>query len=377
MNKAVFLMTYEMIVCFVVVAYVLNNNKRVHNRNKSHGKVTFKIYGFLLLSLTGACVLLWFAFPVVQGNYRTVFELFASKIKDNPYTYYDYVGVGSAERIGSTLFEFLFSFIRILLPAYIIQHIYYKHPDRTLGLFLCLIVIGLQFLFISGAVAYTLVTTLVLFIFTANMYTKHRTKLYAYVSIICVVFVVALFSLKYAESTRYYGMNSMWEYLSQWFNSYFSGVDNVSASFFLPAHNKMRSFLYTLYTTIPFRNTLFPLEGESIVTLFTGMSGLGGQIPSTIGIGNYYFTAIFAPIISAITTYFSVQYSIRYELTANKWKKITYIYLALLMSQSVGMYNIVIVLTAFVQRIIPMLIISSFASDEHENHNTDKIGAPI
>jgi hypothetical protein len=352
---AIYLMMYEMFFCFGAMKLALGRGYRGQRQTLSRVKrPRTRLYGVVILGLALTCVVLWVAFPVVQGNYWTIVDLLSSGLKDNPFTHFEHVNVGSIDRIGSTLFVFLFGFARILVPAYLIVKIHRRSRGSGVGLAFSLIIILAQLLFITSATAEALFAMMALFLFTTRLFGKYRKTLLGTMAIIVSLLVIFVFAMVYENELYGLGHQSFMEYVSWVLNSYFTGVDNVAATFDIIDAEKIRTFLFSAYETLPFRNTLFPMQGTSIVGLFTSLPGLGGQIVSTIGIGYHYLSFLFAPMLSCVSVYVSVLYGSKYKSTTNDWKSIIYLFTSFMLALSVGMYNIVIVLKMVMQIVLPM-----------------------
>jgi hypothetical protein len=373
--NAVFLMIYEMVSCFFVIYFFVQRKIKRERAPLQINIRPFKtsIASTVLFILSLLCVVLWFAVPLVQGAYRTIFELVASSRKDSSYDYTQYAVSGSISRIGATLFYFLFSILRVAIPAQIIMRLAVRKKN-TIRFYISLFIILLQLLFIPEAVAVPVITIFILFIIVFDLYPQKRYALYLLV-ISLPTFVIVVFAMEYTKISAWYGFKNISQYMSYWFNSYVTGVDNVAMSNMLPERNRIVILLHTIISAIPFRTTILPqtIGWDTINTLFNELPRCGGQIVSTIGAGQYFFSFIFAPIPSIIFTYISVYYGNKYKTTNNVWKRIAYLYMCIEVALGLGFYNIPITLVHIVEVGIPLLLIARFYGKDYQEDAINKV----
>ncbi|NLN48904.1 MAG: hypothetical protein GX154_07470, partial [Clostridiales bacterium] len=295
--KAVFLMAYEVLWCYAAVYICSKRPYEPFIRNRYQKLYKGKHLGKVLFVLSALCIALWFLQPAVRATYRTIIDIIGTGIKDNPYRHSDFLSTGSLARVASTLFVFLFSFLRIAVPGYIIVKLQSKKRS-AFHLIISLVIISLQFFFISGAVAATLIAAGMLLLLVMDLYPKWRGLLLSVLIATSVLVTILVFSLNYHNVGSWYGIHSLQEYLSHWLNSYITGVDNVASIYQMPQENKLQIFIHTMIAPIPFRSTLLPgtTDWTTVNTLFTSLPRLSGQIVSTVGTGQFFFTEVFAPI---------------------------------------------------------------------------------
>lgn len=369
--SAVLLMLYEVWCCFAAIHIGMRkkNTKQIALQSKQISN--YKL-GIILGLLTSICIILWIMVPAVRDSYRSFGEMMLSNTKDNPYNYREIVASGSSERIGATLFTFLFSFLRYLVPAYIIINIYRRRKSKF-SFFFSLGFVVLQFMFVPKAVAAALFAACILLILIMDLHPEYRKITSLLTGIIAFGGSILTFSLTYINAVSWYGIRNIWQYLSRLLNSYFTGVCNVASIFLMPDRNKFEIFLNSLIGALPFRNTIFPsaLKMDTVYTLFTSLPGMGAQIVSTIGCGQYLFGGLFSPFFSFIFVYTAVHFGRRYQTTQNFWKKIAYLYMSVISALGVGIYNMPITLINWIQVGAPMLMIAHFAGKDDSKGSVD------
>ena len=146
-------------------------------------------------------------------------------------------------------------------------------------------------------------------------------------------------------------------------NAYFTGADNVAASLRVPRENVFTTFLYELYSGIPFHNTLFGWEGEKFQTIFNDVNRSYGQIPPTIGSGYYFLGEIFAPFFSAMLAFVSIKFSIAANKTKFYFKYMVYTFASIVTALGIAMYDWTIVYSWFTSWILPLIILAYFSED--------------
>lgn len=364
-SKAVALMIYEMVACFITLYFTVGKNRNSLFKFSTKRRLSNKRLGFVILLLALLCVLLWVAFPAVSINYRTIFDIFSTGEKNLSDSHFDILTVGSIERIGSTLFVFCFSFARIVIPAYIIVNVARKKSNVGLRFVVSLLLVAAQFLFIPDAIAAALFSALMLLVLIMKLYSRYNKFLISAMVILGVGVTVITFAETVEKMDQWYGFG-LKGFLSNWIDNYFTGVVNVANIYNLEFVNRFEILVGTLVQAVPFRSMILPFaeDWKSIETLYTALPGSGGQIVSTIGSGAFFFTEIFSPIFSCIFTAVAVKYGEKYQKTQNPWKYIAYLYLAVEVALGIGLYNVPITLIHIVQVGIPLLIISKFAGED-------------
>lgn len=359
---AVLLMIYEQLACVITIALVSPNTKRIKVVLPWNGqlhKLTFRtfimFFGFIIL-------VIWVLVPTVKNNLVPIFDMFSSR---QMFLGYDYISAntsGAFDRILTTLFLVLFKSFRIIFPFYIIKVLKQKY-DSAGSFAFSIIIVAMEFLFISETVAMALVVAFLLLSYMLDIYPKYRRAVIA-IMIFSSVFVVFVLSLNYENISTWYGVDNIIEYASQILQSYVPGVCNTASIFRLERVSRILSLWDTLISTIPFQNTIFGSVSwnHDINAVFTSVSGLGGQICSTIGGGWYIFGALGAPLFSVLFTYVSIANGYKYMETDEELKKLMYLYMCIQSILGIGVYNIQTTITLWIQVGFVMYIGTKFAN---------------
>ena len=359
--KAVFLLIYEHLVCTIVIAFSLRRARGVLRSPIKSSGLKLKPSTIVLI-MTGLMIMIWIAVPAVKNNYVTVFEMFSSQemFFGNDYTSTN--AVGTISRILTTLFLVLFKSFRIILPFCIIKAL--KERFNSFVSFLTsIIIIMLQFLFISETVAMALVVVFILLAYMMKAYPQYR-RFSVIIMAISFVFVIFVLSLNFDNMAKWYGVSNVAEYISHVLQSYVPGVFNTASIFRVEKTSRIMTLIDTLISTIPFQNTLFGsiYWNNDLNTLYTATSGLSAQIVSTVAGGWYMFGYMFAPIFSAIFVRVSMVNGYKYLETEDDLEKLLYLFMSVQTMLGIGVYNIQTTITLWIQVGLVLWLCSKFST---------------
>ncbi len=359
--KAVFLLIYEHLVCTIVIAFSVRRTKVVLNTPRKATGLKFKPSTLVLL-MTGFMAIIWIAVPAVKNNYVTIFEMFSSQemFLGNDYTSTN--AVGTSGRILTTLFLVLFKSFRIILPFYIIKAL--KERFNSFASFLIsIIIVMLQFLFVSETVATALVVVFILLAYMMKAYPQYR-RFVVIIMSISFIFAIFVLSLNFEYMAKWYGVRNVAEYVSHVLQSYVPGVFNTASIFRVEKTSRIMTLIDTLISTIPFQNTLFGsiFWNNDLNTLYTATSGLNAQIVSTIAGGWYMFGYMFAPIFSAIFVRVSMVNGYKYSETDDDLERLLYLFMCVQTMLGIGVYNIQTTITLWIQVGLVLWLCSKFSA---------------
>lgn len=359
--NGVLLMVYELVSIYVAMIMAARKYKyvSVNVRNIQCTKKSLSVIWILLLFLMVAIIIR----PDLKNLFMSIFNIgqdeftHAARVEEQ--------AVGSLIRIISTLFSFVFMTVRIILPVYMIGWLSKKKFSKFWLVLVALLFVFLEFLFITATFAESIISALVVILAVGKINKSLMDKMMKIAPVFAVSIIVFFFYTRYqlsntlgsADST-YAGIN-IWQYLSSLFNAYFTGIDNVSATFNMPRDTRLSHFLASMQVTIPFNTTIFGRAGEILPTLYNQSNNVMGQIPSTIGNGYYYFGFLLAPLFSLIFAFYAIKFDSLAQGTNDFWRYIVYTLITILFSLGLGMYNEVITLSYIFGWAIPILLITS------------------
>ena len=342
------LLAYEHLVCTVVIALYNTSVKLVLKLPAKLKLPTIKPVT-IVLALSCLAVLLWVAVPEIKNNYVTIFDMITSQ---EMFTGYDYTAsndVGTANRVFTTLFLVLFKSVRILLPFYLIKGLKQRY-NNLVSFFLSLGLVLLQFLFISETVATALVYAFMLLCYMLWAYPKYKRVVITTMAI-APVFVAIVLWLNFEYMTKWFGVETVGQYIGQLSQSYVPGLCNTASIFRVQPMDKLIVLRDTLLSTIPFRTTLFPsaVWDNDLNTLYTSTAGLKAQIVSTIAGGWYLFGFALAPLFSAVFVRVSMACGRKFKQTGNELERLFYLFMCIQTMLGVGIYNIQTTISLWIQ----------------------------
>lgn len=366
---SVLLIAYETFLVFFVIFYF---SKKSIRKNKikiidghTIGKYEMNKYMIILIVLLFILLIILYITPELLQGYRSVFEIrdkFFSNFEDTELI--KKYGTTFVRKLSLVSGNYIMRFILIVGPAYLIMKVTNKNRGRILSLCCCFI----PFFFIPGGLARILIYFIILYLLRMQIfsisfiYMDRKTMKILLLAGICIL----VWWWSKLDSSNW---ESIFSVFSSRFNAYFSGVANVAGTFNMPnnIYYKTRYFLYDFLGSIPFGSTLFNLTQMRIQEFFNFCNSSMGQIPTTVGMGAYYFGPLLAPIYSVCFAVASVKAGKKAQYEVNPMKRLRYMLMSIYFSLGIIMYNIEIILTVLFSLILPIYIIERFVfkGDRH------------
>lgn len=367
--NAVILMCYEMLCLFVTISltmakYSTKSEYSDGNTSYTKRKYTDRAYIGLLIVAVLILVACIRVAPVLMTGYRSILRIgeadFATYEDTSLISKY---GTTTTIRFALVTGNYLMRALLAIVPGVLIIKLAEKRTflRRLLSLLCCFI----PTFFIGGVIARTLVYIVVLLLLYFYLYTPDLIPRKTALIIVCAgIATLSWWAFKANDS---YGLQNLTNSL----NAYFSGVNNTAATYNLKGDIGVRAsyFLYDYIDAIPYSGTIFHSSHELISTFFNNSNGIRGQIPTTIGIGRFYFGPIFAPIYSIIFAYVSVKAgeAVKISLSTNPLRLIRLLLTAMYFAMGVIMYNISITMTNFFTILFPMYLMELIAYKRNDN----------
>lgn len=340
-NYGILLMIYE---CVTITIAIIAAYRKFYTANIEYDftpyfdKKIFKIIFLLFLF----CVFMLATNPMLLNNYMTIFTMNQEEFTMG--NRIEQESVGSLMRILQTLYTVVFNIVRVMLPIYIVGYLANKKKSNIFVFCIVMLLVFIEFMMITATFAEAIVSALIILLAVVKI-NKPLGKLIAKFAPLGVVFIVVgwfIARMQVSEITGHesqFSGNNLIETLCATFSAYFTGVDNVAAAFNMSTETRWEHFFDTLQVTIPFNTTIFGKANEIIQTLFNASNGTIGQIPSTIGDGWYFFGPILAPFFSFLFAYNAIKYNIKGLATFSYWRYICYLFISIILSLGLGMYN--------------------------------------
>lgn len=360
-ETAIFLMIYEVVAVYIVLS--INIKEDISQRTTNKPKVSTNALKYIIAFMILFLVIVKVLFPGSVTSFKTIFDMrsddFTTWTGLQSYSRYE---LGTLARAVGTLFTMVFTWTRYLLPIGIMVWAKKRIRRPFAAILLSLVPILLQMLFITNTIMDGILCAFVLLLVLVKMYPSKRKTL---ISLAGISFVGVIGFYFFSRYIVRFGIGSnAWGYISENATAYVGGVDNVAAMMNVGSENKWSSFFYNVYGAIPFNSSLFGLRGDKLSVFFNAANGRrDGQIPPTIGVGWYYYTAVLAPIESVIFTHFAVKYGSKASVEKNIWKYAAYTLTAIMMAMGFTTYNAAIVLNYVTTLLIPLLVLCRYTND--------------
>ena len=366
---AIILVAYETVCVFVLMSYCVHNALILENNNERIyvlDDISKRKYVFLVLFIIFGIVLCYSISPQLMLNYRSI-----TQIGDEHFTNYEdtYItekyGVTFTSKFALVVGNYLMRAALIIVPATLMILMYEKNKYSKFSKICSYLFCCIPFFFIGGAIARSLIYFFCLLILRCFLYDKKSiSKCIVVASIISLVIMILwwFYRLSLNSSVNF-------KSFSDRFSSYFSGVNIVSGVFNLPRNLDLRIkfFTYDYLTTLPFGNTIFGTGDDiTIQPFFNQYNYSYGQIPTTIGMGYYYFGYILSPLYSLLFTSLAFSYGekIRTRSFHGPFQFIRLMYGVFVYSMGIVMYNVEITMINTFCIIIPMIIMEKIAYDK-------------
>lgn len=369
---AIILMVYELIAVFATLFFLSqtnNENNRILEgcRFTSLDKQGKKKYLGLILALLLVLVCCFYITPHLKDMYRPIIqanEEFFTYTEDS-YFIAKY-GTSFVSKLSMVVGMYIMRLMLLAFPAMIIVLCY---ESRKRNVLISVITMGcclIPLFFVGGAIARSLIYVFCLFLLRTHLFSKNAmgNKIFV-LGLIAVVFILLWWGvIRENKSLSLYGL------YSTRMSAYFTGVNIVSGSFNLPSELTLRIkyFLYDFLSTMPFGHTIWGINDQTIMQFFNRNNFSFGQIPTTIGMGWYYFGDVFAPIYSIAFAFFAFKSfaSLEKKDAVTPFQYVRLIYSTFVFSMGIVMYNIEITMLLVYGVILPLFILEKIAYDKRD-----------
>lgn len=376
MFKAILLVSYECIAIFGALYYFSRKKSKDKTQVTQDRQVKYyeraarkrlKIYRNLLLLVAFALMACYIITPELAKGYRTILQA-----NDPAFTQYEdsYLvseyGTTFLKKFSLVTGTYLMRACTIIFPAYFV--IIFSQKKGALNNLFAWIMCFVPLLFVGGAIARSLIYFVILLMLKIFCNPKEESLLRIFlILIIAVLFIIVwwLFRLNVTESSE-----NVFSAFSKRISAYFSGVNIVSGVFNLPGDLKyrVRYFCYDYIGSMPYSNTLFGISHMRIAPFFNLYNESSGQIPTTIGMGYYYFGPLFAPLYSVAFAVIAYKAAENLNHSTNPFRYMRYLLTLVYFSMGIVMYNIEITMTTYFCIILPAYIIERLAWGKNDNY---------
>lgn len=371
-NKAIALMIYETAVVFLFLHIMTIRNVKYKKSIGLHfnwyGKKMYLFGAYLFIFLIILSIIYVFV-PEIKLAYKTIFD--KSGIVGGFATNVMYSG-RSINRILFTLFTFIFPFFHIYIGSWFICVFRKKIGENVISIILSFLIALTPLLFMSASDGFTILMIVGFGILIYKLYINKRRSIFLISIISILVGLVNIYILKTNAFTVTSNLPIL-QALSKMFQAYFPGVSNVAGIFNIDNPNKLSTLFFDFYEMIPFRNTLFGINGDKLVTIYTQSNMTVSQIIPCVGQAYHYLGFVLAPLVPCVFIYWAIKFEKLCREEKNIWKYMSYLFLFLYAALTPIMYNITIFGTRYLVTILPMILLSKNSGSKFTFDRISKI----
>lgn len=296
---------------------------------------------FFMLSLSAILILLN---PNFLGDYVSIFSSQNSREMQ--------IGTNATGPL-YTIFTVIFPITYLSLSLYVIS---FYAPKKQHYIVPIIVSIGIPFLFMNNSDAFTLITVFCLGL-TALKFKTIPKRMFISMGVVAMLLITIYMFSNVANASFQSDQKTVGEKVSEIMQGYFPGVSNASGIFTMNEHDKWHTLFFDLYVAIPFRQTLFGIQGDDrLVTLFTDDNDASSQvIPCSAQL--YYYFGIFGLLLECLFIKFAFSTYKKAERGNNVYVYYARILLFMYLIMTPTVYNTTLFLVRFFITLMPMLLI--------------------
>ena len=365
---ACWLMAIENVVVFLVLWFMQNKKSAFVRRiDKKQRLVTYneKKMNWVILVLLVLFLMTILIVPDCLRFYKTFLQIGDSQFTSNE-TEVSFIvatyGNTFVRKLVMVIHTYLMKLLRFLIPLQLIVLVFKRDKKRKRFLLCCLFSLS-TLLVLDGSIARSVIYSFSLLYVSAMLYSKKQ-SLYRIIGLTAFA-VACYFAIRLSVSTSSNGSFSPVQYTSGLFGAYFSGIDNTAAVIRLESSLPER-FLYLAcdyFQSIPFGNTIFGVSDVSFQSFFNSFNSVQGQIPTTIGVGYYYFGFLGAPLYSALFAFLAYRFGIRASHSNDPLLCGIFAFGSLISAMGIVSYYVQISFASLLGPFLQLLILSYFVKE--------------
>ncbi len=363
MDKAIFLMCFEIILVFLIIFVKKTKARKQENQYKN--KLSFKTKNLLIIIIS--LIIITVAFLLIYPDLKEVYGFFLF-YNIEQITIHDIAVnnlIESLPPLVYPIYKIIVDVLRELIPIYLVLIIKDKWKQREgAGFWVSIIIIGISLLFMSDDKAVSLYLAIALMLMLGYLYPTYIKKSIKLGVIIAIIISIVLFG---KDTTSSESENFM-ESASDSLQAYFGGIDNVAVALNLtPFHldrlpiNTGKSITIVAYFFRQYDSMSYIFNTE-----FHGYSGRTNHIIPLIGEGYYYFGYLASGLLHFTIISLAIYMEKKSHRTENMLKKYICTLACIILSITPIMYNWVICTNLFTSLIIPIMVIYKISSKKVE-----------
>ena len=349
-THASILIAYETLILFLVIAFYRGNLLKMRISFDLCFKNKIVVYKVLMYGSVFICISALIFIDEFRTQYYTIFTNDITHLVKEKANY----SSGSLLRILATGGTVLMGAVRLVLPSVLIYIIAKK--DTLLRLFLCVLMVFVQCLFMNDSNAYILMLMFSQLLFIYYLFPCYRNLIEIYTTIIVVGFFILLYINRFALD--HYGTS-----ISRMLQAYIPSIANTASLIKMDSNFNFLQIFTDIFQAIPFKNFIWGSieEVESTTMLWSQFNDVKGQIISTVGEGYFYFGSFLSPILSCLIIMVSIDIYGKIHTTDNALLLAVYLYFAVYCAVAPICYNFEIFMQCVLNRLIFMLVIARYS----------------
>jgi hypothetical protein len=365
-EKAIILMVYELFVVFLLVELFVRVTWRKPPRDKGMVNAntllddSSKNIHALLFVLSIFCLAIVVYVPEIVESYTWIFGQ-TEEIANVRYNIDEIAIRGTLKRALSSLFIFVFNLVRYLLPVYMLRIVYRRRSSSGFAYWVSFLICLSPFLVINESNIQPFFGLMINVIMMNKLYPERKKATLCLFLLGGGFLVAAVAFAKLVLLAKWQGTSGTAS-LALTLNAYFPGVGNVAAAYNVSRSFLLGTFLSDLFSTIPFRNTLFPsfaLQARTLTQLYNIANGTLGNIIPCISGAEYYVGPILAPLVPAFVLCMAVRMEVKGQTSRRYWEVFYYHFLAIRMAMIPSIYNHMSIIHMAINQFLPLLLIIS------------------
>lgn len=365
-SEACALMVYEylwvQLAAFIFVGYIKVKDGGESTQGRDERRSIGNIAVILLTAMFVFVCVVEIALPSSAPQFKSVLG-----ISDADFTSagQESVARGTVTRAIATLTTMFVQIVRIMLPVVILSSMKKRGCGLLAMRFALLVLCAAQFMFLTSTFAEALISSAVVVLSYTRIVDEDKGGIGKILLMAVVGVAVVYFVVRYSinGSSLYSTNDGFLFYVGQVMSAYFSGLDNVAATFLIPNGFQMEAFRADCLGAIPFNGTLFGNIGHKLQFFFNTYALSYGQIPPTISAGLYYCGFAFAPVLSVAFVVVSLAFYRAALETESLLRYCALLFCCFAFILGLGMYSFAISLSWFLSWGIPMILISVLDAD--------------
>lgn len=367
--NGIFLMLYETLIVYIGCSIITPNYHKVRKLDEeSEGVIEtnpskHSIYGFVVL-----IVFLFFLFgyirlPQLRDTYYAIWD--SSSYFAGERISRDLEGVFSGARLDRNIYvicKYIQKYLIFVISIWVIDKLYaqYDKNGNYLWLFLTLLIIPAQFVFMSDANLASFIAAFCLLYTILRVYPERKKSIYTFFFATAFAAVILLSVNRFMNvSVSNYSRHK----LSAFMQSYIPGVSNFACLYNIKSDempSMFQTLLYDFISGLPFKGTFIGSTDYKLSLYYNSYSGARGQILPCVGQFAYYVTEILAPFLCLIYLKIAQTSLAMAEKASTALEIMAYILLFAYSVINPATNNTTNYISLVVQRVLPLFILRYF-----------------